>query len=233
MGRALKGGYREEVFLMTKHHGRKSKKIAMEHLEESLRRLRTDVIDLWQFHEVIYPDDPAMIFSENGAIEAAALAQKQGKVRFIGFTGHKDPDLHLEMLEHDFQWDAVQMPVNVLDAQFRSFQKNVLPVLRKRNIGVIAMKTLGGGHLLRTGRVGPEEGLTYAWSQPVATAVSGIDSMEVLQKNIELARSFSPMAESDQNRLLERTREIALEGKYEPFKTSREFDGWKGRQLHA
>ena len=233
MGRALKDGYRQRVFLMSKHHGRKDKKTAMQHLEASLKRLNTDVIDLWQFHEIIYDDDPEMIFSRNGAIEAAYEAQKAGKVRFIGFTGHKDPRLFLEMLSHDFPWDAVQMPVNILDAQFRSFQNEVLPKLRERNIGAIAMKTLGSGHLLKTGLVKPEECLKYAWSQPVATIVSGIDSMPVLEENIRLARRFSPMSESAQRQLLERTRSVALTGKYEPFKTSRQYDGWKGRELHS
>ncbi|MFW5640857.1 MAG: aldo/keto reductase [Thermodesulfobacteriota bacterium] len=233
MGRALKDGYRKRVFLMSKHHGRKDKKTALQHLEESLKRLNTDVIDLWQFHEIIYDDDPDMIFSRNGAIEAAYEAQKAGKVRFIGFTGHKDPRLFLEMLAHDFPWNTVQMPVNILDAQFRSFQKEVLPKLQERNIGVIAMKTLGSGHLLKTGLVKPEECLNYAWSQPVATIVSGIDSMSVLEKNIRLARRFSPMSEKAQQQLLEKTRSVALTGKYEPFKTSRQFDGWKGRELHS
>ena len=233
MGRALKDGYRQRVFLMSKHHGRKDKKTALRHLEASLKRLNTDVIDLWQFHEIIYDDDPEMIFSRNGAIEAAYEAQKAGKVRFIGFTGHKDPRLFLEMLSHDFPWDAVQMPVNILDAQFRSFQNEVLPKLRERNIGAIAMKTLGSGHLLKTGLVKPEECLKFAWSQPVATIVSGIDSMSVLEENIRLARRFSPMSESAQRQLLERTRSVALTGKYEPFKTSRQYDGWKGRELHS
>lgn len=233
MGHALRDGYRKKVFLMTKHHGRRDKKTALKHLEDSLRRLKTDVIDLWQFHEVIYSDDPAMIFSKGGAIEAAEEAKKAGKVRYIGFTGHKDPAIHLDMLNHDYEWDAVQMPVNVLDPHFKSFQKNVLPVLIKRNIGVIAMKTLGFGHILDADVVTPEEALTYVWSLPVSTIVSGMASMKVLSSNIETACAFQAMDDDQQKRLLARTRDKALKGNYEPFKTTRMFDASYGRKLHG
>ncbi len=231
MGKALKNGYREKAFLMTKHHGR-DKKTAMRHLEDSLRRLNTDVIDLWQFHEIIYQDDPKEIFAQNGGIEAAVQAKKEGKVRFIGFTGHKDPELFLEMLNHDFEWDAVQMPVNVLDQHYVSFQKHILPLLQERNIGSIAMKSLAGGHLLRT-PISAREALRYTWSQPVATVVSGITSEEVLMENIGSARNFTPLSSDEEKALLERARPLAKGGEFEPFKTSRAFDGPTGREQHG
>ncbi len=233
MGRALQDGYRDKAFLMTKHHGRSKKQDAMQHLEDSLRRLKTDVIDLWQFHEVVYEDDPDMIFQKGGAIEAADLAKKQGKVRFIGFTGHKDPAYHLKMLAYGYPWDAVQMPINVLDPHFKSFQKTVLPVLTRRNIGVIAMKTLAGGHVLRTNTVNTREGLRYAWSQPVSTIVSGMNSLQMLQENVRAARSFVPMTEQQQAILLARTQQAAQTGQFEPFKTTRNYDGPVGRRIHG
>jgi len=232
MGRALQDGYRQKAFLMTKHHGR-DKRTAMEHLEDSLRRLRTDVIDLWQFHEVVYENDPDMIFAPNGGIEAADLAKKQGKVRFIGFTGHRDPLLHLKMLAYGYPWDAVQMPMNVLDPHFKSFQKHVLPVLVARNIGVIAMKTLASGYVLRANVTAPEEALRYVWSQPVSTLVSGVDSEQMLNANAATARAFRPMSSAEQAVLLEKTREAGVAGKFEPFKTAPNFDGPIGRKLHG
>ena len=232
MGKALADGYRDKVFLMTKHHGR-DKKTAMEHLEDSLRRLRTDVIDLWQFHEVVYDKDPEMIFAVGGGIEAADLAKKQGKVRFIGFTGHRAPLLHLKMLAYGYPWDAVQMPMNVLDPHFKSFQKHVLPVLVRRNIGVIAMKTLASGYVLRANVTTPEEALRYVWSQPVSTLVSGMDSDELLDANVAAARRFRPMNPDEQTTLLARTRVAGLTGKFEPFKTPPNFDGPIGRKLHG
>lgn len=232
VGRTLAGGYRDKAFLMTKHHGR-DKKTAMKHLEDSLRRLRTEVIDLWQFHEVVYDDDPEMIFAVNGGIEAADLAKKQGKVRFIGFTGHRDPILHLRMLAYGYPWDAVQMPMNVFDPHFKSFQKNVLPVLVKRNIGVIAMKTLASGYVLRANVVTPQQALKYVWSQPVSTIVSGMDAERFLNANIALAKTFKPMDRSEQTSLLAQTKEAGLTGEYEPFKTPPNFDGSVGRRLHG
>jgi predicted aldo/keto reductase-like oxidoreductase len=232
MGKALQEGYRKKAFLMTKHHGR-DKKTAIKHLEDSLRRLKVEQIDLWQFHEIIYEDDPKMIFSKNGGIEAAEQARRDGKIRFIGFTGHKDPSLFTQMLKQDYEWDAVQMPVNVLDPHFRSFQKEILPVLVERKIGIIAMKTLAGGHLLAPKIVTPQEALTYTWSQPVSTIVSGMDSRELLMANIQTAREFTPMSQEAQAKLLERTRSVASSGEYEPFKTTRKFDGWVGREQHG
>ena len=232
MGKALAGGYRDKAFLMTKHHGR-DKKTAMEHLEDSLRRLRTDVIDLWQFHEVVYEKDPEMIFAVGGGIEAADLAKKQGKVRFIGFTGHRDSLLHLQMIAYGYPWDAVQMPMNVFDPHFKSFQKNVLPILIKRNIGVIAMKTLASGHVLRANVVTVKEALSYIWSQPVSTIVSGMDSERLLEANAGIAKTFQPMGQTDQSALLARTKAKGVAGDSEPFKTSPNFDGPIGRKLHG
>ena len=232
MGRALADGYRQKVFLMSKHHGR-DKETGLRHLEDSLRRLKTEVIDLWQFHEVIYEDDPDRIFGPNGGIEAAVLAQKQGKVKYIGFTGHKDPAIFKRMLAHDFAWDAVQMPVNVLDAHFRSFQQEILPVLVERDIGAIAMKSLASGHLLRTDAVTPAEAMAYTWSQPISTLVSGMTSVGELRTNALLASDFKPLSAQEQERLLARTEEIARTGRYEPFKTGRGFDGAVGRRQHG
>jgi predicted aldo/keto reductase-like oxidoreductase len=232
MGKALSDGYRDKAFLMTKHHGR-DKKTAMEHLEDNLRRLRTDVIDLWQFHEVVYDKDPEMIFAPSGGIEAAELAKKQGKVRFVGFTGHRDPVIHLKMLAYGYPWDAVQMPMNVFDPHFKSFQKNVLPILVRRNIGVIAMKTLASGYVLRANVVTPKQALGYVWSQPVSTIVSGIDTEQFLEVNASTAQAFRPMSQTEQAKVLGKTLEAASTGKFEPFKTPPNFDGPIGRKLHG
>lgn len=232
MGRALQEGYRGKVFLMTKNHGR-DKQTALQHLEDSLRRLRTEVIDLWQFHEVIYDDDPEMILAPGGSLEAAEAARKSGKVRYIGFTGHKDPQIFLVMLAQDYPWDTVQMPVNVLDAHFRSFQQEILPLLRRRGIGVIAMKTLAAGQLLEAGLVSVQEALEYAWSQPIDTLVSGMSSRDDLETNLALARAFTPMSPEAQASLLARTRAVAAQGRYELYKTSQKHDGHFGRQLHG
>ncbi|GMV94516.1 MAG: hypothetical protein AMXMBFR82_42940 [Candidatus Hydrogenedentota bacterium] len=233
MGRALRDGYRNKAFLMTKHHGRSEKAMAMEHLEDSLRRLETDVIDLWQFHEVVYDDDPDMIFSKGGAIEAADEAKQQGKVRYIGFTGHKDPAIFKKMLDHDYKWDAVQMPVNVMDPHYRSFINEILPILNERGIAPIAMKTMGGGHILRANVVEPKEALRFAWSQPIATLVSGMSSRDILHQNVELAQSFEPMNEEEQVALLERTKSFAVAGEFEPFKSTNGYDGPVGRKIHG
>jgi len=232
LGRALQDGYRQQVFLMTKHHGR-DRKTAMQHLEDSLRRFRTEVIDLWQFHEIIYEDDPDMIFARDGGIEAAEEARKQGKIRYVGFTGHKDPAIFRKMLSYDYAWDAVQMPINVLDAHFRSFQKEILPLLLERNIGAIGMKSLGSGHVLESGVVGPRQALRYAWSQPVATVVCGMTSREQLEENVRAAREFKPLSKQEEAELLEKARPAARDGVFEPFKTTAQFDGVFGKQLHG
>lgn len=231
MGKALRGR-RDNAFLMTKHHGR-DKQMAMQHLEDSLRRLQTDHIDLWQYHEVIYEDDPDRIFGPDGGIEAAELAKKQGKVRYIGFTGHKTPWLHLKMLAYGYPWDAVQLPLNPFDPHFRSFEKWVLPVLQRRGIAVLAMKTRGGGELLETGKCSVEELWRYATGLPITTVVSGMDSVELLRKNLDLARGLKPMDAQEMQALRDRVQSAAREGEYELYKTARRFDGWKGRELHG
>lgn len=202
MGKALQGR-RQQVFLMTKvcSHGR-DKKVAMQQLEESLRRLRTDYLDLWQLHEVIYDDDPDRHFAPGGAAEALLEAKRQGKVRFIGFTGHKDPKIHLKMMAHDFPFDTCQLPLNVFDGTHRSFEQEVLPVLNQRGIAPLAMKTLSGnGEPIKQGVLTAEEAVRYVLSLPVATVVSGIDSREVLQQNLNIVRRFTPMTVADMQAL--------------------------------
>jgi aryl-alcohol dehydrogenase-like predicted oxidoreductase len=234
LGNALKGK-REKAFVMTKvcTHGR-GKDVAMEQLEESLRRLQTDHLDLWQIHEVIHYNDPDLIFASGGAAEALLAAKQQGKVRFIGFTGHKDPAIHLKMLSHDFPFDTVQMPLNCLDATFRSFETHVLPEATRRGIAVLGMKSLGGsGELIRHGVVTPEEGLRYAMSLPVATTISGMDSLAVLEQNLQIARGFTPMTAAEMAKLRERSRELAADGRFELFKTTKKYDGKVGREQHG
>jgi uncharacterized protein len=233
LGRALKGK-RQSVFLMTKActHGR-DKKVAMRMLEESLRRLQTDHLDLWQIHEVIYENDPDLIFSPGGAAEALLDAKKQGKVRFVGFTGHKDPEIHLKMLAHDFPFDTVQMPLNCFDATFRSFETHVLPEATRRGIAVLGMKSLGGsGEMVRHGGVTAQEGLRYAMSLPVATTISGIDSMEVLDQNLAVATNFKPFTATELKELRDHCRQFAADGRYELFKMTTKYDGKVGREQH-
>jgi predicted aldo/keto reductase-like oxidoreductase len=233
LGAALKGK-RDKAFVMTKvcTHGR-GKNVAMKQLEESLRRLQTDHVDLWQIHEVVYWNDPEMIFAPNGAAEALLAAKQQGKVRFVGFTGHKNPGIHLKMLAHDFPFDAVQMPLNALDATFRSFQQQVLPEAKKRGVAVLGMKSLGGsGEIAVNGAVTPEEGLRYAMSLPVATTISGMDSLVVLEQNLNVARGFKPFGEQEMAGLRERVRPLAADGRYELFKTTTKYDGNVGREQH-
>ena len=206
----------------------------MENLEESLRRLRTDHLDLWQFHECNYDNDPDLIFAKGGAIEAAVAAKKQGKVRFIGFTGHKSPHIHLKMLAQDFPWDAVQMPINILDAQYRSFQKQVVPVLVQRGIGVLAMKTFGGtARMIREGVVTPQEALSFVFNLPVSVAISGIDKLEVLQQNLEIVRHFKPLSDAAVSALLQKTAAVAGDGRYEAFKSTQAFDSGVHRKQHG
>src|ERR1700693_6406722 len=198
LGRALKGK-RDRAVVMTKvcTHGR-DKNVAMRQLEESLTRLQTDHLDVWQIHEVIYENDPDMIFAPNGAAEALLQARQQGKVRFLGFTGHKDPSIHLKMLSHKFPFDTVQMPLNCLDATFRSFETKVLPEGNGRGMAALGMKSLGGsGELVRHGAVTPEQGLRYAMSLPVATTISGVDTMQVLEQNLRVAVNFQPLASAE------------------------------------
>ena len=227
MGKALRDGYREKVFLMTKIDGRTRSSVARQ-IDESLQRLQTDHIDLMQFHEVIRMEDPDRIFAEGGGMEAMLAAKSAGKVRFIGFTGHKDPAIHLRMLEvavgHNFHFDAVQMPLNVMDAHFRSFGQNVLPVLVKNHIGVLGMKPMGSGIILQCKVVTPLECLHYALNLPTSTVITGIDRMDLLDQAIEAARSFQPLSQEHVASLLSRTAPLAATGKFEPFKTTSNFD---------
>jgi predicted aldo/keto reductase-like oxidoreductase len=227
MGKALRDGYRQKVFLMTKLDGR-TKEAAAKQLDESLRRLQTDHVDLIQHHEVIRFDDPDRIFAEGGAHEAVLEAKKAGKVRYIGFTGHKDPHVHLYMLEvaakHGFVFDTVQMPLNVMDAHFRSFGHLVLPELMKQDIGVLGMKSMGDGIILKSGVVKPIECLHYAMNLPTSVVITGIDKMQILDQAIEAAKSFKPMRATAVEALLAKTKQSAADGQFELFKTSQHFD---------
>ena len=231
LGKALKDR-RDKAFVMTKHHGRE-KKMAMEHLEDSLKRLQTDHIDLWMFHECVYDEDPDRIFAPGGGIEAAEEAKRQGKVRYIGFTGHKWPRIHLKLLAYGYPWDAVLMPQNILDGSFRSFEQWVLPVLVKRGIAPLAMKTRAGGDILKNGIATSEDCWRYVASLPVSTIVSGMDSIELMRQNLRLAKDLEPMSQSEKEAILKRTQEMAATGKYERFKTTRSFDGPVGREMYG
>ena len=235
LGRALQGK-RDRVFLMTKvcTHGRKAD-VAMSQLEDSLRRLGTDHLDLWQVHECIYDSDPDLHFAPGGVIDALTQAKQQGKVRFVGFTGHKDPSIHEKMLSHDYPFDSVQMPLNCFDATFRSFEQRVVPGAVKRGMAVIGMKSLGGaGDPVRQGAVTVEEALRYAMSVPgVATTVSGVDSLDVLRQNLAIARGFTPMSGQEMEALRERTRGVASDGRFELYKMTKHFDAKVGREQHG
>jgi aryl-alcohol dehydrogenase-like predicted oxidoreductase len=228
MGKALRDGYRDKVFLMTKIDGR-TREAAARQIDESLRRLQTDHLDLLQYHEVIRLEDPDRIFANGGAHEAMAEAQRAGKVRHVGFTGHKDPYVHLRMLDtaqaHGVRFDAVQMPLNVMDAHFRSFQHQVLPVLLKDQIGPLAMKSMGNRFILESGVVSPIECLHYTMSLPVSVVITGIDRMEILDQALEATGTFKPMTSEQTAALLARTATPAAAGAYELFKTSAHFDG--------
>ncbi len=234
MGTALQGK-RHQVVLMTKvcSHGR-DKKVALQQLEESLRRLKTDYLDLWQIHEVVYEDDPDRHFVPGGAADALLEAKRQGKVRFIGFTGHKDPKIHLKMLAHDFPFDTCQMPLNVFDGTYRSFEHEVLPLLNKRGIAPLGMKSLSGNaEPIKQGIVSPEEAIRYVLSLPIASLVSGIDSREVLAQNLEIARRFTPMTAVQMERLRTRVASYAKDGRFELFKSTNRYDGRIGREQHG
>ena len=227
MGKALGDGYRDKVFLMTKIDGR-SRKAAREQLEESLRRLDTDRIDLVQHHEILRYEDPHRIFDDDGAHAALVEAQQAGKVRYLGFTGHKDPRIHLYMLEvaaeHGVTFDTVQMPLNVMDAHYRSFEQLVLPELVKQNIGVLGMKSLGQGIILKSGVVTALECLHYALNLPTSVVITGIESLERLEQAFEAVRTFRPMTDEERAALLAKTRQAASRGEFELFKTSSIFD---------
>jgi uncharacterized protein len=234
LGKAL-GNRRREAVLMTKvcTHGR-DKKTAMQMLEDSLRRLKTDHLDIWQIHEVVYDNDPELIFAPNGAAEALLDAKQQGKVRLIGFTGHKSPAIHLKMLSHGFPFDTVQMPLNPFDATFRSFEQHVLPEAQRRGIAVLGMKSMGGsGEMVKDGAVTPAEALRYAMSLPVAVTISGMNSMEVLKQNLAIATEFTPMPPTEMEELRKRCRSYAADGRLELFKTTVMYDGKIGREQHG
>ena len=231
MGIALsQGNYRKRVFLMTKVDGR-TKQSAQQQLETSLDRLQTDHIDLWQFHEVLRFDDPDRIFAPGGAIETAIAAKKAGKIRYIGFTGHKDPAIHLYMMQvaakHGFQFDTVLMPSNVMDAHYRSFAREAMPVALQHGIGVLTMKCFGGadGVILKSKTVTPIECLHYALNLPTSTVITGLDNQKAIDQAFEATRSFKPMDDAQVAALLARTAGAAQAGEYELFKTSAHFDG--------
>jgi len=228
MGKALRDGYRQKAFLMTKIDGR-TKAAATQQLNESLRRLQTDHIDLLQFHEVIRESDPERIFAPDAAMEAVLEAKKQGKIRYIGFTGHKSPDIHYKMLQtafaHNFTFDAVQMPLNVMDAHYNSFEKKVLPVLVEHKIGVLGMKPMGDKIILSSKTASATECLHYAMDLPTSVVITGCDSMEILQQALAAARSYRPMSKNEVAALLAKTSSAAINGEYEQYKTTHNFDG--------
>ena len=234
MGKAL-AGKRDKVFLMTKvcTHGR-DRRTAIQMLEESLRRLKTDYIDLWQIHEVIYDTDPARHFVAGGVIEALDQAKREGKVRFVGFTGHKDPAIHLEMLNHNYAFDTCQLPLNCFDASFRSFEQKVLPELNRRGIAAIGMKSMGGGgEAINGGAVTAEEALSYTMSLPIATTVSGMPTLEILHQNLRVAHGFVPLTADQMAALRARVAMVAADGRFELYKTSKKYDGDVGRNQHG
>ena len=228
MGKALRDGYRTKAFLMTKVDGR-DRKTAAAQIDESLRRLQTDHLDLLQMHEIIRLTDPEHIFAENGAIQALMDAKKAGKARFLGFTGHKNPDVHLKMLKvaaaHNFKFDAVQMPLNLMDAHFDSFEKKVLPVLVEQKIGVLGMKPIGGGVILKSHAATAVDCLRYAMNLPTSVVITGCDSMDILQQALKTASSFKPLDQQEVAALLAKTAPVANAGKFELYKTSHTFDG--------
>src|SRR6202790_2667340 len=228
MGKALKDGYRKRVFLMTKYNGR-TRAMAAKQIDESLRRLQVETIDLIQFHENIRMEDPDRFFTPGGALEAVMAAKKAGKVRYIGFTGHKDPAVHLRMLDvaaqHKFHFDSCQMPLNVLDYHFRSFTHQVVPRLVKEGIAVLGMKPMAFGDVLKAGVATPIECLHYALNLPTSVVINGCDSMERLDQAFEAVRTFKPMSEQQLHAIVSKTKEAAMTGKFEPFKTTMQFDG--------
>jgi aryl-alcohol dehydrogenase-like predicted oxidoreductase len=234
MGKAI-ADRRDQVFLMTKvcTHGRDGK-VAMRQLEQSLKRLRTDHLDLWQVHELVFDDEPEKHFARGGVVEAMERARKQGKVRYLGFTGHKSPALHLTMLDYGFDWDACQLPLNCFDGSFRSFETIVLPELVRRGIAPIGMKSLcGDGRAVSAGIVTAEKALSYALSLPVATVVSGMESMKVLEQNVAVARGFRPMTKEARGAMRRRMASHAADGRWELYKISAAFEGEETRRVHG
>lgn len=234
MGRAI-ADRRQEVFLMTKvcTHGR-DRHEAMRQLEDSLRRLKTDYLDLWQVHELAYENDPELHFASGGVMEAVEQAKREGKVRFVGFTGHKSAEIHLKMLAYEYPFDACQLPLNVLDGTFRSFERKVLPELERQGIAAIGMKSMGGGgDMVKAGVLTAEEALSYAMSLPVASIISGIESSAILEQNLKVARDFQPMSAEEMQALRMRCAEAAGDGRYELYKVSAKHEGPIGRAQHG
>jgi aryl-alcohol dehydrogenase-like predicted oxidoreductase len=236
MGEGLaEGSLRDRVFLMTKvcTHGRGAD-VAMRQLEESLRRLRTDHLDLWQIHECVYDDDPARHYAKGGVVEALERAKRDGKVRFVGFTGHKRPEIHREMIERGFPFDTAQMPLNVMDASYRSFEKNVLPLARERNIKALGMKAFAEGRLLEAGKIDPDDALRYAMSLPgVLTTITGIDSLEVLDHHVRIADGFTPLDDVAMQALRDKYHDRAGDGHLELYKSTAKNDADEGRAQHG
>jgi predicted aldo/keto reductase-like oxidoreductase len=233
MGKGLKG-IRDRVFLMTKvcTHGR-DKELALRMLDESLHRLQTDHLDLWQIHGVSFDNDPALFIRKGGAAEALEQAKKEGKVKFVGFTGHKDPEIHLKMLATGFPFDSVQMPLNAFDATFRSFEQKVLPELNRRGIAALGMKPLNGhGDAIKHGDISAEEALRYAMSLPVTTTITGMEKPEVLQQNLRVAQGFQAMSSQEMQALRYRVKEYAADGRFELYKLSLKFDNPEARLAH-
>ena len=231
MGEALRDGYRERAFLMTKDcaHDRIAKH-SMVKLEQSLKRLQTDYLDLWQLHEVVWEADPDKIFAPGGSAEAMLKAKEQGKTRYIGFTGHKSPSIHRRMLSQGFPWDAVMMPLNALDAHYDSFEREILPICQEQGIAVIGMKSFADGNIFKAGTgITAQEALHYALSLPVASFVSGMDTMEVLEQNLAVARDFVPMTEEERAAVLAKTAPKAEGAEFEPYKSTRQFEAIEGR----
>ena len=234
MGEALKGR-RDQVFLMTKvcTHGR-GKQEAMRQLEDSLRRLKTDHLDLWQIHEVVYYNDPELHHAPDGVLEAMEQAKRDGKIRFTGFTGHKNPDIHLKMLAYEYPFDTCQMPLNILDGTFLSFEQRVLPELIKQGIAALGMKTFAGnGKMVREGIYTAEEGLRYAMSLPVATTITGILNVDDLNQNLKIASEFVPMTNDEMDSIRTRVANAAADGRYEIYKVTAKHDGPVGREQHS
>ena len=233
MGKAIRDR-RDRVFLMTKvcTHGRDAK-VAMRQLDDSLRRLQTDYLDLWQIHECAYYNDPERHFARGGVVSALERARKDGKVRYVGFTGHKDPEIHMEMLSYRFPFDSCQLPLNAFDATFRSFEQVVLPELNRQGIAALGMKSFGAGEAVKHKAVTPAEALRYAMSLPVTTTISGIDSMRILRQNLKVAEAFKPMSATEMRRLTARLAPEAADGRYELYKTTAQHDGVEGREQHG
>jgi aryl-alcohol dehydrogenase-like predicted oxidoreductase len=234
LGKGIKGR-RDKVFLMTKvcTHGRDAA-LAMQMLEQSLRRLQTDHLDLWQVHGVVFQNDPDLFIRPGGAAEALEKAKKDGKVRFVGFTGHKDPDVHLAMLDTGFAFDAVQMPLNPFDANFFSFEKKVLPVLNEKGIAALGMKPISGhGDPVQSGIFTAEELLRYAMSLPVTTTITGVEKLDILEQNLKVAQGFTPFSEAEMQAMRDRARPYAADGRFELYKTSLKFDNPEARMAHG